>query len=166
MTDMLKQKCQKIKLLVTDVDGVLTDGGIIYNDTKVETKQFNVKDGYICKYLLNSGIKLGIITGRSSKVVQHRAEELRFSFIYQGIDDKLQKLKQIQSEENLLPDEIAYIGDDLNDLEILKYVGLSAAPADAFDYVTSEVDYICKRNGGEGAFREFADLILKFRTNE
>jgi 3-deoxy-D-manno-octulosonate 8-phosphate phosphatase (KDO 8-P phosphatase) len=166
MSQTIIEKCKKIKLLVTDVDGVLTDGGIIYDESKIETKRFNVKDGYICKYLLNSGIKLGIITGRSSKVVQHRAEELRFSHIYQGANDKLSVMKVIQQLEHVTPSEIAYIGDDLNDVDLFKYVGLSAAPNDVFDYIANEVDYVCSRKGGDGAFREFADLILKYRKNE
>lgn len=166
MTAGIQQKCRAIKLLVSDVDGVLTNGGIIYNDSGIETKQFNVKDGFICKHLLAAGIKTGIITGRSSKVALLRAQELKFTHILQGVEDKLGALKKILEQEGLLPDEVAYIGDDLNDLEILRYVGLSAAPGDAFDYITAEVDYICQRKGGEGAFREFADLILKYRNHE
>ena len=159
----LLQKCRKIKLLVTDVDGVLTNGGIIYGQGELELKIFNVKDGYICQYLLAAGIKLAIITGRWSDVVERRAVELKFNYVVQGASDKLKELKKLQEKEALRPEEIAYIGDDLNDLETMNYVGLSAAPNDAFDYIKSEVDFVCSRKGGDAAFREFADLILKSR---
>lgn len=151
----------RIKLLLTDVDGVLTDGGIVYGIDSVEIKKFNVKDGFVCKALINDGIKLGIITGRKSEIVSKRAKELGFQYLYQGISDKLQVLNEILDGENLSLNQVAYIGDDLNDLEVLEAVGLSAAPADAFEYIKSKVKFKCIRNGGEGAFREFADYILK-----
>jgi len=166
MNTGLEKKCAAIRLLATDVDGVLADGGIIYDGSGEELKRFNVKDGYICKYLRQAGIKLAVITGRSSKAVQRRAEELKFDYILQGVAAKLEALKEIAARENLAPSQIAYIGDDLNDLEAIRYAGLSATPADAFDYIANEVDYICTRKGGEGAFREFADLILKHRNHE
>lgn len=159
----LLQKYRKIKLLVTDVDGVLTNGGIIYGQGELELKIFNVKDGYICQHLLAAGIKLAIITGRWSDVVERRALELKFNYVVQGVSDKLTELKKIQEKEALTPEEIAYMGDDLNDLDAMNYVGVSAAPNDAFDYIKSEVDFVCSRNGGDAAFREFADLILKSR---
>lgn len=166
MNGGLEKKCAAVRLLVTDVDGVLTDGGIVYDESGVESKRFNVKDGYVCKYLLQAGIKLAIITGRSSGIVQRRSSELNFTYLRQGVSDKLQTLKEIADLERLTPSQIAFIGDDLNDLELIRYAGLSAAPVDAFDYITNEVDYICSRKGGEGAFREFADLILKYHNHE
>lgn len=156
----IESKCKPIQILLTDVDGVLTDGAITYDSENRELKSFNVKDGYICSFLRSSGIKLGIITGRKSEIVAKRAKELGFDYLYQGVKDKKAILNEIMSDSQATLDQIAYIGDDLNDLEILESVGLSASPNDAFDYVKCKVDYVCERSGGRGAFRELADLIL------
>ncbi len=156
----IEDKCREIKLLVTDVDGVLTDGGIIYSSNGNEEKKFNVKDGYICNLLCEEGIELGIITGRKSLVVERRASELGFKYLYQGASDKMAALKKIMVNANFEKREVAFIGDDLNDLEVFKNVGLSATPNDSFDYIKSKVNFVCTRRGGDAAFREFADLIL------
>ena len=160
LTEDIKLKAKNIRLVITDVDGVLTDGGIIYDDNKLEYKRFNVKDGLIVHYLRKNGIMVGAITGRNSKVVENRCEELRFDFHYHGIKDKGRKLIEILETLELYPDEVAYIGDDLIDLPILSRVGLSACPADALPYIQSKVDFVSSLNGGQGVFRELADAIL------
>lgn len=160
----IAEKCRHIRLLITDVDGVLTDGTITYHSDGSESKTFNVKDGHICKFLTEKGIEMAILTGRSSEVVRRRGEELGFRFILQGKAHKLEALDQILEECALKREQVAYIGDDLNDLEVLTAAGLSAAPADATEAVRGCVDYICKSKGGRGAFREFAELILKHQS--
>ncbi|WP_373492864.1 KdsC family phosphatase [Aquiflexum sp.] len=164
ITETVTQKAEKIKLLITDVDGVLTDGGIIYNDAGMEYKRFNVKDGLIVAHLRKNGILVGAITGRNSKVVENRCEELHFDFHYHGIKNKFQKLKEVLEVLEVLEislDEVGYIGDDLIDLPILTKVGFSACPADALPYVSEHVDFISSLQGGQGVFREVADLILQ-----
>jgi 3-deoxy-D-manno-octulosonate 8-phosphate phosphatase (KDO 8-P phosphatase) len=161
ISEAINQKAEKIKLLITDVDGVLTDGGIIYDDAGVEYKRFNVKDGFIVAQLRKSGIMVGAITGRNSKVVENRCEELHFDFHYHGIKDKYKKLNEVLEVLEINLEEVAYIGDDLIDLPILKKVGFSACPADALPYISGQVDYISSLQGGQGVFREVADLILQ-----
>lgn len=161
ISDTINQKAEKIKLLITDVDGVLTDGGIIYDDAGVEYKRFNVKDGFIVAQLRKNGIMVGAITGRNSKVVENRCEELHFDFHYHGIKDKSKKLNEVLEVLEINIEEVAYIGDDLIDLSILKKVGFSACPADALPYVSDYVDFKSSLNGGQGVFREVADLILQ-----
>lgn len=152
----------KIKLFVMDVDGTLTDGHIYFGNEGEMFKAFHVRDGYAIAHILPVyGIIPVIITGKSSEIVAKRSKELRINEVYQGISDKLTKLKEIAEKYNVSPDEIAYIGDDVNDLECMEYCGLTACPADALDAVLPKVDYVCKCNGGRGAVREFADLIVE-----
>lgn len=158
-TEMLP-KAKAIKLLVTDVDGVLTDGGIIYDDNRVESKKFNVKDGLIVQYLRKNKIKVGVITGRDSPVVKNRCDELAFDFHFHGVEEKGLKLEGILQELGIGFEECAFIGDDLWDLPILAKVGFSAAPADALPYIKERVDFVSSLAGGKGAFREVSDLIL------
>lgn len=158
--EKITKKAEKIKLLITDVDGVLTDGGVIYDDNYLEFKKFNVKDGLIVKVLQRHGIMVGAITGRDSPVVAGRCKELGFDFHHHGVKDKGAKLAEVVEELNLDLDEVAYIGDDLIDLPILVKVGFSVAPKDALPYVKEEVDWVSNLAGGRGAFRETADLIL------
>ncbi|MBL7860733.1 MAG: HAD-IIIA family hydrolase [Cyclobacteriaceae bacterium] len=154
------KKAANIKALFFDVDGVLTDGGIIYDDTGCETKKFNVKDGYIVSHLKKAGILVGIITGRESRVVSNRAAELKLDFCHQGIMDKQAVFEKLVEFHKLKRKQVAYIGDDINDLKTLQSCGLSACPADAPDYIKSKVDIITKAKGGEGVAREISDLIL------
>lgn len=156
----LVKKASQIKALFFDVDGVLTDGGIIYDDTGRETKHFNVKDGYIISHLKKAGILVGIITGRDSKVVSNRAAELKLDFCHQGIVDKYAVFEKLIEFYKLKKKQVAYVGDDINDLQTLSACGLSASPADAIHYVKSRVDLITTVKGGQGAVREVADLIL------
>ena len=154
------KKAESIKALIFDVDGVLTDGRIIYDDEGHEIKNFNVKDGYIISHLKKAGIIVGIITGRDSKVVSNRASELKLDFCHQGIMDKKAVFEKLVSFYKLKKKQVAYIGDDINDLGILRECGLSACPADTFDYIKKEVDIISKVKGGQGVVRDVADLIL------
>src|SRR5690606_38294741 len=154
-------KAKNVQLLITDVDGVLTDGGIIYDDNRVEYDRFNVKDGQIVQYLRRNGIKVGVMSGRNSQVVKNRCEKLKFDFHYHRIEEKGLKLEEILLEMRIGYSQCAFIGDDIWDLPILAKVGLSAAPADALPYVKERVDFISARAGGQGVFREVGDLILK-----
>ena len=155
-----KEKLAKIKMLALDVDGVLTTGELIYNKNGEYLKQFNVKDGLGIKLLLQKGIVIAIITARKSEIVDYRMKELGIRFVYQGIEDKISLLDNLTSQFMIDWDSIAYIGDDLTDLPVLKKVGFAACPADAVDNVISECTYITKREGGKGAVREIADMIL------
>lgn len=150
-----------IKLLVFDVDGCLTDGKIIYDSQGNESKAFNVKDGLAIASWTKLGFKTAIITGRTSKVVQRRAEELKITHLHQGVNDKKTLLEQILKEENLSWDNVAAIGDDLNDLNMLKKVGWSFTPKDGVDFIQQNVKTVLKANGGKGAVREMIDLIVK-----
>jgi 3-deoxy-D-manno-octulosonate 8-phosphate phosphatase (KDO 8-P phosphatase) len=132
-----------IKVLLTDVDGVLTDGSLFYSSNGIEMKKFNVKDGLICKSLIQKGIILGIITGRKSEIVEIRGKELGFKYIMQAVDNKLETALNIASFEKIALENIAYIGDDLNDLDLLAKVGFSGAPADALDQILKGVDHKC-----------------------
>jgi len=154
------KKASLIKAIFFDVDGVLTDGKIIYDDTGKETKHFNVKDGYIISHLKKAGIIVGIITGRDSKVVSLRATELKLDFCHQGIVDKLEVLEKLVAFHKLKRKQVAYIGDDINDLGALKNCGLSVCPADAISYVKDKVDIVTQAKGGQGVVREVADLVL------
>lgn len=157
------KKASLIKAIFFDVDGVLTDGKIIYDNAGNETKQFSVKDGYIISHLKKAGIIVGIITGRDSKVVSFRANELKLDFCHQGIVDKLSVFEKLVDFHKLKKKQVAYIGDDINDLGALKNCGLSVCPADAMSYVKTKVDLVAKTKGGEGVVREVADLVLAAR---
>lgn len=156
----LIKKASQIKAIFFDVDGVLTNGDIIYDDTGKETKHFNVKDGYIISHLKKAGIIVGIITGRDSKVVSLRAAELKLDFCHQGIVDKFSVFEKLVDFHKLKRKQVAYIGDDINDLATLLACGLSATPADALHYVRNKVDLVTAAKGGQGALREVADLVL------
>lgn len=149
----------KIKVLVMDVDGTLTDGKIHISDEGEVFKSFNVKDGYGIANLYKINVLPVIITGRKSKIVEYRAKELNINEVYQGVHNKVDKLKYICEKYKISLKEVAYIGDDINDLECMKICGISACPNDAAEEVLDSVDYICKKNGGEGAVREFINFI-------
>lgn len=150
-----------IKLVLLDVDGTLTDGGIYRGNNEEELKRFNVKDGYAIVNAQKLGIEFGIITGRKSELVEIRAKELKIKYLYQGISEKTVILEEIIKKDSLSKEEIAYMGDDLNDLLIMKQVGLSGTPKDAVDEVIQVADFVSKKNGGSGAVREFIEHILK-----
>lgn len=150
-----------IKLIVLDVDGTLSDGSIIYSDSGTEIKAFNVKDGLGIAAWIKLGRKVAIITGRESKLVENRAKELKITYIKQGIKDKAKTLREISKEANITLDEIAIIGDDLNDLSMLKLVKYSYAPKDAVKLVKQNVYKVLKQKGGKGAVREMIDELIK-----
>ncbi len=157
----MKVKAEQITAILTDVDGVLTDGGIYYDNSGNEFKKFNVKDGQIIKHLKDVGIVVGVITGRDSKSVDRRIEELEIDFYRKGVDNKLLELKRFLQKYGLKTSQVAYIGDDINDLPILEHVGLSVTPSDSRYYIKNSVDYVTPSKGGEGAFRDLADYILE-----
>jgi 3-deoxy-D-manno-octulosonate 8-phosphate phosphatase (KDO 8-P phosphatase) len=150
-------------MLLLDVDGVMTDGGIYYSDSGEEMKKFNIQDGYGIVKLQRSGVKVGIITGRVSKIVERRANELGINEVHQNLEDKLEAYDRLKAKLSLHDSEIAYVGDDEFDLPVLERVEFSAAPADAVEDVKKKVSYVCARRGGEGAVREVIDLILQSR---
>lgn len=150
-----------ISVLIMDVDGILTDGGIIYDENGHETKRFDVKDGLGIKLGQKYGIEFVIISGRKSTVTDIRAEELGIERVFTGVRDKLACYEDLKREIGVSDSEVAYIGDDLNDLTLLKKVGFSATVSDAFDYMRENVDFVTVRKGGKGAVREFIEEILK-----
>lgn len=158
---MVLDKLKQIKLLLLDVDGVLTDGGIIYNDNNVETKAFNVKDGLGIKLLMKAGINTAIVTGRTSKTLYHRCNDLGIDQIFDGVNNKASVLNRILEKADLTPEKIAFIGDDLPDIPLFKKVGLSIAVADAPETVRENADMITSAEGGKGAVREVCEAILK-----
>ena len=157
----MRERLQKIELLLLDVDGVLTDGRIIYDDRGGETKAFDVKDGHGLKLLQRAGIRVGIITGRQSAVVDRRAAELGIELVYQGAKDKLAPFLEILQQTGLAAEQVAYVGDDFPDLPVLKRVGFAATVADAIAEVKPHVHYITRAIGGRGAVREICDLLLR-----
>lgn len=156
----MNKDLSKIKLVVLDVDGTLTDGGVYIDSNGVETKKFNIKDGAGIVLAEKAGIEFMILTGRKSYCVEKRAEELKIKYVYQGIMDKLSYLKNYLHENNIAPEEVAYMGDDVNDLECMSYVGFTACPADAVMKVREVVDFISQFNGGYGAVRDLCDMII------
>lgn len=159
----MRERLAAIRLLLLDVDGVLTDGRIIYDNRGNELKAFDVKDGHGLKSLQRAGLRVGIITGRSSAIVAHRAAELGIDILYQGASRKLDPYQEILRDQNLTDEQVAYVGDDLIDLPLLKRVGFSATVADGVSDIVPFVDYVTKRPGGRGAVREICDLLLKAR---
>jgi len=154
-------KLKRIKLLLLDVDGVLTDGCIIYNDKSVETKVFNVKDGLGVSLLMQAGVKVGIVTSRYSKALYHRCNNLGISLIFDGVHEKISVLELISEQTGLRAEEIAFIGDDLPDLPLMRKVGFSITVADAHKTVIENVDMVTSAKGGAGAVREVCEAILK-----
>jgi 3-deoxy-D-manno-octulosonate 8-phosphate phosphatase (KDO 8-P phosphatase) len=154
-------KIKAIRLLILDVDGVMTDGRIIMDDTGREIKNFNVKDGHGIKMLMRYGIDVVLLTGRRSHVVEYRARDLDIAEVHQGIHDKLVIFNEILQKRALNREDVAYIGDDLVDIPLLKRAGFSATVADASEEVKGFVDYITSKAGGKGAVREICDMILR-----
>ena len=157
----VRKKARAIKLLLLDVDGVLTDGRIILDDRGVETKHFNVRDGQGIVLLMRAGIEVGLITARSSKAVRYRAKELGLRIVHQGIQNKLSTYGAIRRQSGLAETEIAYIGDDVGDLEILHRVGFAVTVNDGWEELFPAVDYVTEKPAGRGAVREVAELLLK-----
>lgn len=158
--DGLLLKLKNIKILLTDIDGVLTDGGMYYTEDGMIMKKFFVKDGMGTTLLKKAGFLTGVISTDVSLINQTRAERLKMDFIHLGVWEKDKALEEICGEIKLLPENIAFIGDDVNDLSILQKVGFAACPKDACDEVKKLAHYICKKKGGKGAYREVANLLL------
>ena len=158
---MLSEKASKIKMLLLDVDGVMTDGSIIMNNRGDETKAFNVKDGLGLKMLMSSGVEVVILTGRRSQVLALRSEELGIEEVYQDVKDKNTLCKKLIKVKNLKKEQVCSLGDDLPDLAMFMGSGLSIAVADAVKEVREAADFITKSKGGFGAVREACELILK-----
>lgn len=157
----LRRQASKIKLLLLDVDGVLTDGGIFLTDSGEEIKRFDVRDGHGIRLLITSGIQVGFITGRTSHVVRHRARELGVRILHQGVHNKLAIYKQIKRKMRLKDNQIAYIGDDIVDLPLLREVGWAIAVGDSWAGLGAMADYVTRASGGRGAVREVVEILLK-----
>jgi YrbI family 3-deoxy-D-manno-octulosonate 8-phosphate phosphatase len=157
----LAERCAAIRLLLTDVDGVLTDGGVILDNQGIESKCFNIRDGLAMRLWQQAGGRAGIITSRSSQVVKLRAAELDLEVVRQGVKDKLPEVQAIIAGMNLRPEQLAYIGDDLPDLPSIRFAGLGVAVADAPEEVRGAADYVTSVPGGRGAVRELVELLLK-----
>ena len=156
-----------IKLLVFDIDGTLTDGKITYDNNGLESKSFDVKDGLaIATWTKHLGLKAAIITGRTSKIVEKRAADLNIEHLYQGVHNKDEVLEEILKKENLTWDNVACIGDDLNDARMLKKAKLSFAPSSAVPYIKELVNIVCDSSGGNGAAREMIEYICKTQDLE
>lgn len=161
--EALAARCRALKLVLSDVDGVMTDGTVLLLPDGREGKSFHIRDGLAVVLARRAGLRTGIITGRSSEVVARRAAELGMDIVRQGVADKGQALAAILAELDLRPEEVAYVGDDLNDLPVLAQVGLSAAPADAPLEVRLQAFMVTDAPGGRGCLREFVEAILRAR---
>lgn len=161
----MEKKLEKINLLVCDVDGVLTDGGMYYDMNGNEWKKFNTRDGKGIEVLRKTGCCVMFLTSEDTPIVQKRADKLQVDFCFMGIKDKRAKLEQFfETHLQYCFEKTAYIGDDINDLENLKSVAFSAVPADAVDENLAVADYICKRHGGKGCVREICELLLQVKV--
>ena len=162
LKDTIKNKARNIKLIIFDVDGVLTDGSLFFDNQGQEYKAFNSKDGHGMRLLLENEVEVALITGRKSNLVKHRAENLKLSpdLVYQGYRDKLPAFADLLEKTELNKENIAYVGDDVIDLPIMTQVGFSIAVGDAHWFVKEQADWVCKANGGKGAVREICEFIL------
>jgi len=160
LTD-LNAKAAGIKLILLDVDGVLTDGGVVIYGDGSESKRFHIRDGIALVWAQRSGITVGLLSARHSPTTAQRAAQLGISLVYQGVSSKIETYDQIVGDMVLGDEQVAYMGDDVVDLAVLRRVGLSAAPANAVDEVSSRVDFVSSRPGGDGAVRELVELILR-----
>ena len=152
---------KRIRLFATDVDGVLTDAGMYYSESGDEFKKFNTRDGMGIKLLQRAGLITALVTQEATKLVARRGEKLAIPEVHQGVMDKLPVLREMAARHGVTLAEVAYVGDDINDMGSLQAVGFSAAPADALPAVRKAVTYVCRAKGGEGAVREVAEMILE-----
>jgi YrbI family 3-deoxy-D-manno-octulosonate 8-phosphate phosphatase len=157
----LDVRCKQIRLILSDVDGVLTDGGVIYDNQGIETKQFHIRDGFGIKLWRRAGYPFGLVTARNSHIVKVRAAELGVDIVRQGFEEKLPAVVELLQQQGVDAEFVCFIGDDLTDLPVLKRVGLAVAVADAVAEVRSAAHYVTKLSGGHGAVRETIELILK-----
>lgn len=159
--ERLLTKIRGIRLLILDVDGVMTDGRIIIDDAGLESKQFDVRDGHGLKILMRYGIEVALLTGRKSRVVDHRAADLGIKEVHQGVWNKQEVFDEILKERKLTPEQTAYVGDDVVDIPLLRRVGFGVAVADACPEAVRAADYVTEHPGGRGAVREVCEVILK-----
>ena len=165
----LGERTRRVRLVLSDVDGVLTDGGVYYSAEGESLKRFHLRDGMGVELLRKAGIETGFVTRENSSIVQRRAEKLGLVHVHLGVMDKRRYLESWLERERLADDSVAYIGDDVNDLHALIWLGergVTAAPADAVPEVRSVAHFVTEARGGQGAFREFADFLLRARTLE
>lgn len=151
---------KKPKLILTDIDGVWTDGGMYYDQTGNEWKKFHTYDSAGVLFAHQNEIPVGIITGEDTEIVARRAAKLKIDYLFQGVKNKLEVAENLCKELNISLDDVAYIGDDLGDVELLKNVGISATPNSAPEYIKKYSQMVMTKNGGEGVFREFVEKIL------
>jgi YrbI family 3-deoxy-D-manno-octulosonate 8-phosphate phosphatase len=157
-------QCKKIKLVITDVDGVLTDGGMYYTAKGDSMKKFHVRDGMGVTLLRRDSVPTIIVTKEQTQIVKQWAKKMKIKKLFDGIQDKKKVLQQICNEFKVKENETAYIGDDINDVDLLKSVGFSACPNDAIDVVKNNSDYVCSKKGGEGVLREVVEIILSAKA--
>lgn len=148
------------KLILTDIDGVWTDGGMYYDQTGNEWKKFHTYDGAGVLFAHQRGVPVGIITGEETEIVRKRAEKLNVDFLYMGVKNKLQVVASLCQQIGITLQDVAYIGDDINDIAVLESVGFSATPASAPCYIQNKADLVLNKKGGDGAFREFVEYIF------
>ena len=156
-------RLKKIKVVLTDVDGVLTDGGMYYTSKGDVMKKFHARDGMGVSLLRRRNIPTIIVTKEKTMMVKKWSNKMRITELFDGVKEKEKVVQKICRKYNVKTDEICFVGDDVNDIELLKIVGFSASPKDAITHVQNIVNYVCKKNGGEGVFREIADMIIQVR---
>ena len=159
--DCIEEKLKKIRMIIFDVDGVLTDGGIIFGTGAIEIKYFNVRDGHGIKIAKRHGLDIALITGRNSEVVARRAQELGIETVFQGMKDKRPALAEIMAKFDLLPEQVAVVGDDVVDIPLMRRVGVKITVPEAPMDVLQETDYVTRHSGGKGAAREVIEKILR-----
>jgi len=161
--EALAERCRALKLILTDVDGVMTDGTVLLLPDGGEAKAFHIRDGLALVIARRAGLRTGLLSGRASAVVDRRAAELGMAVVRQGVNEKAKAFREILAEQGLAPQEVAYMGDDVNDLPVIREAGLSAAPADAPLEVRLEAFMVTDARGGQGCLREFVEAILRAR---
>lgn len=164
MATSASDDARQVRLLIVDIDGVLTDGGLTFDNRGEEYKTFNSLDGHGIRMLLDCGIEVAVITGRNSDIVNHRMGELGVKHIYQGHRDKLMAFEKLLQATGFEPAQVAYVGDDLPDLPIMQRVGLAIAVNNAHNFVKQHCDWVTEATGGNGAVREVCDFILEAQS--
>ena len=157
----LEDRCRDIQLVLSDVDGVMTDGGVWFDNQAIEIKKFHIRDGLGVKLWRRAGGQFGLLTGRTSHIVRVRADELGIDIVRQGVEDKLAAAIQLFSELEITPEQVCYLGDDLPDLPVLRAVGFGVTVADGCEEARQAADYVTQAAGGSGAVRETIEVILK-----
>jgi YrbI family 3-deoxy-D-manno-octulosonate 8-phosphate phosphatase len=164
MTTNFEDRSRKIELILTDVDGVLTDGSVSFDNEGIELKTFHVRDGLGIKLWQRAGYRFGVLTSRTSHIVKLRAAELKIDIVRQGLEEKLPATKELLRELKLTPSQLCYLGDDLPDLPVLRFAGVGVAVADAVSEVREAAHYVTQLPGGRGAVREIVEVLLKAKN--